>query len=144
MADPCWCSTCRPVSFGDMRMVLCPVCGNKRCPRASNHVYACTGSNEVGQVGVDVADMAHRAPQCLKYGATMDQKPVTEIHRYIYVEGGPQSVRVMPGSDGFGVLISTSHDRESKDWFGAVELNLTHELAEALGHALIAASKEKT
>lgn len=47
----CWCATCRPVSFGDMRMVLCPECGNKRCPRASNHIYACTGSNEVGQVG---------------------------------------------------------------------------------------------
>lgn len=73
----------------------------------------------------------------------MDKNPVTEIHRYIYVEGGPQSVRVMPGPDGFGVHISTSHDRESKDWFGSVELNLTHELAEALGHALIAASKEK-
>lgn len=47
----CWCATCRPVVFGDMRMVLCPECGNKRCPRASNHIYACTGCNELGQVG---------------------------------------------------------------------------------------------
>lgn len=75
----CWCATCRPVSFGDMRMVLCPVCGNKRCPRASNHIYACTGSNEVGQVGVDVADMAHRAPQCLKYGAAMSPEEIEAI-----------------------------------------------------------------
>lgn len=31
-------------------MVLCPVCGNKRCPRATNHRFACTGSNEPGQI----------------------------------------------------------------------------------------------
>ncbi|HCW21650.1 MAG TPA: hypothetical protein DHL02_27690 [Achromobacter sp.] len=79
MAEPCWCATCRPVSFGDMRMVLCPVCGNKRCPRASNHVYACTGSNEVGQVGVDVADMAHLAPQCLVNGANMTNEEIEAI-----------------------------------------------------------------
>lgn len=79
MADPCWCATCRPVSFGDMRMVLCPVCGNKRCPRASNHIYACTGSNEVGQVGVDAADMARRAPQRLKYGANMTRDEIEAI-----------------------------------------------------------------
>lgn len=79
MSESCWCATCRPVSFGDMRMVLCPVCGNKRCPRASNHVYACTGSNEVGQVGVDAADMAHRAPQCLINGAHMTQDEIEAI-----------------------------------------------------------------
>lgn len=75
----CWCSTCRPITLDDMRMVLCPVCGNKRCPRASNHVYACTGSNEVGQVGADVADMAHRAPQCLINGADMTQEEIEAI-----------------------------------------------------------------
>lgn len=79
MADPCWCATCRPVSFGDMRMVLCPVCGNKRCPHATDHRYACTGSNEVGQGGVDVADMAHRAPHCLKYGAAMSPEEIEAI-----------------------------------------------------------------
>lgn len=79
MSDPCWCATCRPVSFGDMRMVLCPVCGNKRCPRASNHVYACTGSNEVGQVGVDAADMANRAPQCLINGVNMTRDEIEAI-----------------------------------------------------------------
>ena len=30
-------------------MSLCPVCGNKRCPKASNHELECTGSNEPGQ-----------------------------------------------------------------------------------------------
>jgi len=32
-------------------MVLCPNCGNKRCPGAANHENACTGSNAVGQPG---------------------------------------------------------------------------------------------
>lgn len=33
------------------KMILCPVCGNKRCPKASDHALACTGSNEPGQPG---------------------------------------------------------------------------------------------
>jgi hypothetical protein len=32
-------------------MVLCPICGNKRCPHANDHRNACTGSNEPGQPG---------------------------------------------------------------------------------------------
>lgn len=32
-------------------MVLCKICGNKRCPKASDHDLACTGSNESGQAG---------------------------------------------------------------------------------------------
>lgn len=47
----CWCRTCRPVTMGDMRFVLCPDCGNKRCPRANDHRNACSGSNEPGQEG---------------------------------------------------------------------------------------------
>ncbi len=33
------------------RFVTCPTCGNKRCPAASDHRFACTGSNESGQFG---------------------------------------------------------------------------------------------
>ncbi|WP_406947132.1 hypothetical protein [Klebsiella variicola] len=47
----CWCRTCRPVVLNDMRFVVCPDCGNKRCPRANDHKNACTGSNEPGQEG---------------------------------------------------------------------------------------------
>lgn len=32
-------------------MILCPECGNKRCPKASDHELSCTGSNEPGQSG---------------------------------------------------------------------------------------------
>ena len=50
-AERCWCRTCRPVTMNDMRFVVCPDCGNKRCPRANDHRNACTGSNEFGQEG---------------------------------------------------------------------------------------------
>ena len=47
----CTCRTCRPVTFSDSRFVVCPDCGNKRCPHANDHRHACTGSNESGQEG---------------------------------------------------------------------------------------------
>lgn len=56
-ANPdCWCRTCRPVVLNDMRFVVCPDCGNKRCPRANDHRNACTGSNEPGQEGSTYPD----------------------------------------------------------------------------------------
>ena len=33
------------------RMLACPECGNKRCPKASDHILDCTNSNETGQHG---------------------------------------------------------------------------------------------
>jgi hypothetical protein len=35
----------------NMRMILCPDCGNKRCPKAMHHDYYCTSSNAGGQLG---------------------------------------------------------------------------------------------
>ncbi len=32
-------------------MVLCPKCGNKRCPHSTDHNLPCTNSNEPGQPG---------------------------------------------------------------------------------------------
>jgi len=37
--------------WSDGRMVLCDICGNKRCPHASDHRLKCTGSNATGQPG---------------------------------------------------------------------------------------------
>ena len=34
-----------------MMMIVCPECGNKRCPKASDHDLKCTNSNESGQPG---------------------------------------------------------------------------------------------
>lgn len=40
-----------PLALAVHRMFLCPECGNKRCPKATDHELACTGSNEPGQQG---------------------------------------------------------------------------------------------
>lgn len=33
------------------RMIVCETCGNKRCPRATDHRLACTDSNKPNQPG---------------------------------------------------------------------------------------------
>lgn len=58
--DACWCSTCEDAVLAGLpffeqvlkrRFIVCPICGNKRCPRATDHALACTNSNEPGQPG---------------------------------------------------------------------------------------------
>lgn len=62
VSEACWCEECDKTEslkqtmvgvpvFGRVRMNLCPICGNKRCPRATSHNNECTGSNEPGQPG---------------------------------------------------------------------------------------------
>ena len=48
---PCYCYTCADTKTRLTTMILCPNCGNKRCPKATDHNNACTNSNEVGQEG---------------------------------------------------------------------------------------------
>ena len=31
--------------------IVCQVCGNKRCPKATDHRLECSGSNRPGQIG---------------------------------------------------------------------------------------------
>ena len=55
----CWCYNCLdnlldtitmlPVTAS--RFIVCPTCGNKRCPRATDHRLECSNSNEPGQPG---------------------------------------------------------------------------------------------
>ena len=47
----CGCLKCYPNVFPNLRFNVCPICGNKRCPHASDHNYECTNSNDVGQTG---------------------------------------------------------------------------------------------
>lgn len=57
-AYPCRCHKCTEALekdapeklFGRM-MILCSRCGNKRCPHATDHELACSGSNDPGQKG---------------------------------------------------------------------------------------------
>lgn len=60
------------------RMFCCPACGNKRCPRATDHRFACTGSNEEGQPGS-------------RYGCTWDDmhEAVQRTGSAPYTESGP-------------------------------------------------------
>ena len=39
------------MSVTSQRMIVCSDCGNKRCPKATNHELSCTNSNEPGQDG---------------------------------------------------------------------------------------------
>lgn len=57
----CWCHKCIgntlvsgspfPITFSMTHMILCPTCGNKRCPKASDHTLECTNSNAPNQAG---------------------------------------------------------------------------------------------
>lgn len=52
MHGECGCHKCiKARGHFAAHMVLCPTCGNKRCPHASDHELACTNSNESGQAG---------------------------------------------------------------------------------------------
>jgi hypothetical protein len=71
--ETCWCYECLDdPSMGmsnpaTQRMIVCPDCGNKRCPRSDSHNNACTGSNEPGQRGSryehDVASTSTKTPK---------------------------------------------------------------------------------
>lgn len=52
-AAQCWCHECNKQMAWPfaLKMIVCPDCGNKRCPHASDHRHACTGSNAPGQPG---------------------------------------------------------------------------------------------
>lgn len=49
----CWCHACtRDTAWPfALKMIVCPDCGNKRCPKANDHRNACTDSNDAGQLG---------------------------------------------------------------------------------------------
>ena len=54
----CWCYNClkeikdaRGLPVTMSTFIVCPSCGNKRCPKASNHMLPCTNSNEPNQPG---------------------------------------------------------------------------------------------
>lgn len=75
----CWCRGCNPYPT---HMIVCPECGNKRCPRATNHQHACTGSNEPGQAGSvyekQFLPAAFGIPPNLRQ-RDMERKPLTVI-----------------------------------------------------------------
>ena len=45
------CNNCYTCTKDNSRMIVCELCGNKRCPHATDHNLACTNSNDPGQPG---------------------------------------------------------------------------------------------
>ncbi|WP_368981367.1 hypothetical protein [Klebsiella pneumoniae] len=87
----CWCLTCRPVTLNDMRFVVCPDCGNKRCPRANDHRNACARSNEPGQEG----SAYPAAPQEVRKSNVVDtyQGADGKEHEIIYLSSSQKEVK---------------------------------------------------
>lgn len=81
----CDCATCSPLPI---RMVLCSICGNKRCPHATDHRLGCTNSNEPGQDGS-------------KYGPTRaEEERVTVTH----LAAHPKRAIPQSAIEAFGML----------------------------------------
>lgn len=58
----CWCRRCEDARLEGKsiveqillrRFIVCPDCGNKRCPKATQHDLPCGNSNDSGQPGSD-------------------------------------------------------------------------------------------
>ena len=56
-SDACGCYECNKdrmvgnVPYVMTRMIVCPQCGNKRCPHSTDHNLPCTNSNDPNQPG---------------------------------------------------------------------------------------------
>jgi hypothetical protein len=88
LAEPepqeCWCHKCNS-GWLVTHMIVCPTCGNKRCPRASDHELPCTDSNEPGQPGSVYALVAPE-PDAKREPATREQ--VAEAYKASESDGG--------------------------------------------------------
>ena len=93
-AMECHCEACvpqgNPFDGSPMRFIVCAICGNKRCPHATDHRNACSNSNELGQKGsawervpptkpvactVGWTEARCDCPKCETYRATLDETP---------------------------------------------------------------------
>jgi hypothetical protein len=70
----CGCHACN-AKLGEeaMGMTLCRDCGCKRCPKATNHLHACSQSNDSGQFG---SCYGEECPDvcCTEYNAFVRQR----------------------------------------------------------------------
>jgi hypothetical protein len=68
------------------RMILCSECGNKRCPKATNHALQCTNSNEPNQAGSVFTNTPQRT----------EQEPVAWVAEDVcegqYIDGRPRKI----------------------------------------------------
>ena len=77
--DGCRCEACLPsidVAYDptdtrawlNYRMIVCAMCGNKRCPHATDHRNACANSNDPGRAGSSYE-------QCSKFVRAIEPSP---------------------------------------------------------------------
>ena len=82
--EPCPCRRCERergetvhgIPSERTHMTVCPVCGNKRCPHAEYHAYACSGSNAPGQTGErdrDISEIIAEAEKNPEDAAALDE-----------------------------------------------------------------------
>lgn len=60
--EPGNCGRCWKCLANHQYMILCPDCGNKRCPKATDHDNPCTGSNDPEQEGSVYGGLGPDAP----------------------------------------------------------------------------------
>ena len=66
----CW--NCATQIRRATRMIVCPNCGNKRCPRATDHNLDCTNSNDPDQPGSRYATADSKQAQSFHKGPDYD------------------------------------------------------------------------
>jgi hypothetical protein len=73
------------------RMILCSICGNKRCPHATDHRNECTNSNEPGQPGSSYGPINQDNPHELSAVqiAISDEQKHILLHSLGLTRGGP-------------------------------------------------------
>jgi hypothetical protein len=85
-STPCPCLACvvkvNGYHAGREQMILCPVCGNKRCPHAYNHEKVCTWSNEPDQIGHTLRCDCKTSQACRDFMAGL--MPIEALNRALY------------------------------------------------------------
>ena len=82
--EPCPCRRCERERHDTVHgipsemthMTVCPICGNKRCPHAEYHAYACSGSNNPWQKGErdrDISEIIAEAEKNPEDAAALDE-----------------------------------------------------------------------
>jgi hypothetical protein len=103
------------------RMIVCTTCGNKRCPHATDHRHACTGSNEPGQKGSAYQSTAHHPAPAELSAARRAADTNVEKNRELLLQ------RSLAGIAKYGTT-TDANSLQLRDW-------LQHALEEALDMA---------
>ncbi|MGL6047894.1 MAG: hypothetical protein ACRC02_15745 [Vogesella sp.] len=106
--------------------VLCPTCGNKRCPHANDHRNACTGSNEPGQAGSAYPDVT--IIRLGVYGRAFDGPQTRRAYTYQHQPDnldagklGRAAASTSPGGDSIDHGLSLLKELQARG-FGVFEL----------------------